>query len=83
MEDKLTLFRQQAAIIARKKETTAERLNDARLALNTAEDEVREKRDQVSSFGGDTVMKGDDFKKYVTALRTKRNEYKEKRQIMS
>ena len=30
MEDKLTLFRQQAAIISRKKESTAEALGDAR-----------------------------------------------------
>ena len=83
MEDKNSLFRQQAAIISKKKETTAERLNDARSALSNAEDEVREKKDQVGSFGGETVLKGDDFKKYVNSLRTKSNEYKEKRQLLS
>merc|ERR1712223_431258 len=83
MEDKLTLFRQQAAIIARKKETTAERLNDARAALNNAEEEVKEKKGQVGNFGGEVILKGDDFKKYVNSLRTKSNEYKEKRQLLS
>ena len=40
MEDKLTLFRQQAAIIARKKESTAEKLNDSRNDLAVVEDEA-------------------------------------------
>ena len=83
MEDKLTLFRQQAAIITRKKETTAERLNDARSALSVAEDEVRDKKSQIGSLGGEVILKGEDFKKYVNALRTKSNEYKEKRQQLS
>ena len=83
MEDKLTLFRQQAAIITRKKETTAERLNDARSALSAAEDDVRDKKGQIGSLGGEVILKGDDFKKYVNALRTKSNDYKEKRQQLS
>ena len=83
MEDKLTLFRQQAAIITRKKETTAERLNDARSALSVAEDEVRDKKSQIGSLGGELILKGEDFKKYVNALRTKSNDYKEKRQQLS
>ena len=44
MEDKLTLFRQQAAIIARKKESTAENLNDVRVEFAALEDEVKEKK---------------------------------------
>ena len=39
--DKLTLFRQQAAIISRKKESTAERLNDTRGEVANVEEEVR------------------------------------------
>ena len=71
MEDKLALFRQQAAIIARKKETTAERLADSRSSLASAEEEVREKQQQVDSFAGEAVLRGDEFKKYVNSLRTK------------
>ena len=44
MEDKLTLFRQQAAIISRKKESTAEKLNDVRVELANLEEEVKEKK---------------------------------------
>ena len=43
--DKLTLFRQQAAIISRKKESTAERLNDTRGEVAAVEEEVRLSRD--------------------------------------
>lgn len=42
--DKLTLFRQQAAIISRKKESTAERLNDTRGEVANVEEEVRATR---------------------------------------
>ena len=42
MEDKLTLFRQQAAIIARKKESTAEKLNDVRVELAAKENVAKE-----------------------------------------
>ena len=44
MEDNLTLFRQQAAIISRKKESTAEKLNDVRVELANLEEEVKEKK---------------------------------------
>ena len=44
MEDKLTLFRQQAAIISRKKESTAEKLNDVRVELQSLEEEVKDKK---------------------------------------
>jgi hypothetical protein len=44
MEDKLTLFRQQAAIIARKKDSTAEKLNDVRVEFAAIEDEIKDKK---------------------------------------
>ena len=52
MEDKLTLFRQQAAIVSRKKESTAEKLNDTRNEEHTHEEEVAEKRERVKAFAG-------------------------------
>jgi intraflagellar transport protein 81 len=83
MEDKLTLFRQQAAIIGRKKEATAEKLNDVRNELSALDEELAEKRQQVQSFAGETVLKGDDFKRYVASLRGKSNTYKKKRAELS
>ena len=47
MEDKLTLFRQQAAIIARKKESTAEMLNDVRNDLATMEEELHVRHESI------------------------------------
>ena len=79
MEDKLTLFRQQAAIIARKKESTAEKLNDFRNDLAGLEEEVKDKRANLDSMVGETVLRGDDFKRYVSGLRTKSTVYKNKR----
>ncbi len=37
----------QAAIIKRKKETTAEKLNDVRATLLSAEEEIMERRQQI------------------------------------
>ena len=79
MEDKLTLFRQQAAIIGRKKEGTAEKLADMKSELASVEEEVGEKREKVKSFAGETILRGDDFKRYVNTLRGKSNVYKAKR----
>ena len=46
-DDKLSLFRQQAAIISRKKEAAAETLREAREDLVKCELEIDEKRSQV------------------------------------
>ena len=77
------LYQYQAAIIARKKETTAEKLNDTRNELAATEEEINEKRQQVQSFAGETVLRGDDFKRYVASLRGKSNNYKKKRAELS
>ena len=45
-----TLLSFQAAIIARKKESTAEKLNDSRNELATLEEEIGDKRAQVQSL---------------------------------
>ncbi|KAH7963327.1 hypothetical protein HPB52_020626 [Rhipicephalus sanguineus] len=57
-DDKLTLFRQQAAVIARKKEAAAETLNELRLQVSQLEAQLQEKRSLVA--GGEQVLKGDE-----------------------
>ena len=42
---------------ARKKETTAEKLADTRSSLAGTEEEIREKKQHVSSFAGETVLR--------------------------
>ena len=43
----------------------------------------QEKRHEVRSFAGETVLRGDDFKRYVASLRGKSNDYKKKRGDLS
>eukprot|EP00095_Tigriopus_kingsejongensis_P009877 maker-scaffold1136_size60149-snap-gene-0.10 protein:Tk09877 transcript:maker-scaffold1136_size60149-snap-gene-0.10-mRNA-1 annotation:"predicted protein" len=83
MEDKLTLFRQQAAIIHRKKDNTGEKLNETRSEVQTLEEDLQEKRGHVQNQSEEVVLKGDDFKRYVTGLREKSTVYKQKRAVVS
>jgi intraflagellar transport protein 81 len=43
----------------------------------------QEKRNELQSFAGETVLRGDDFKRYVASLRGKSNDYKKKRAELS
>ncbi|XP_077987747.1 intraflagellar transport protein 81 homolog [Glandiceps talaboti] len=83
IDDKLSLFRQQASIIARKKEVAAEGLSEHKEELQGCQREVREKREQAKSVQGEEVLKGDDFKRYVNKLRGKSTVYKKKRQELA
>lgn len=58
-------------------------MNDSRNELSAMEEEILEKRQQVQSFAGETVLRGDDFKRYVGSLRGKSNTYKKKRAELS
>ncbi|XP_052216960.1 intraflagellar transport protein 81 homolog isoform X2 [Dreissena polymorpha] len=84
MDDKLSLFRQQAAIIAHKKENAAEGLREARDEYSRLMHEVDEKRDLAKqASGGGEVLKGEEFKRYVNKLRSKSTIYKKKRQELA
>ena len=60
----------------RKKEGTAEKLHETRQDLQLLEEEVAEKRERVRAFAGETILRGEDFKRYVNQLRGKSNVYK-------
>ena len=59
-DDKLSLFRQQASIIARKKEGAADTLHEAKEELSQAKQELSEKRDMAKNLEGEEVLKGDE-----------------------
>ena len=59
VDDKFALFRQQASIIARKKEAAAESLSDAKDELQQCQAELNEKRDAAAGLEGE-VLKGDE-----------------------
>ncbi|XP_015780913.1 PREDICTED: intraflagellar transport protein 81 homolog [Acropora digitifera] len=83
IDDKLSLFRQQASIIGRKKETVAEKLQEAMDELSNAESEFQKKKELLKDSEGSEVLKGDEFKRYVNKLRGKSTVYKKKRQELA
>ncbi|XP_070760629.1 intraflagellar transport protein 81 homolog [Enoplosus armatus] len=80
MDDKLTLYRQQASIIIRRKESKAEELQEAREELAAAERELRQRASQAQASDGGEVIRGDELKRLVGKLRSKGTVYKKKRQ---
>ncbi|KAM9811131.1 intraflagellar transport protein 81 homolog [Neosynchiropus ocellatus] len=80
MDDKLTLYRQQASIIVRKKEAKAEELQEAREELAAVERELRQRNNQTQSSDGEEVIRDDELKRMVARMRSKGTVYKKKRQ---
>ncbi|PWA18456.1 hypothetical protein CCH79_00009896 [Gambusia affinis] len=60
MDDKLTLYRQQASIIVRKKESKAEELQEAREELAAAERELKQRSSQGQGSNGEEIIRGDE-----------------------
>ncbi|KAK3730167.1 hypothetical protein QZH41_016003 [Actinostola sp. cb2023] len=83
IDDKLSLFRQQASIIARKKDAAAEKLKEAMDESVNGESELQRKKDLLRDSEGAEVLKGDEFKRYVNKLRGKSTVYKKKRQELA
>ncbi|XP_029422467.1 intraflagellar transport protein 81 homolog isoform X6 [Nannospalax galili] len=83
IEGKLSLYRQQASIISRKKEAKAEELQEAKEKLANLEREVSVKTHQTREFDGTEVLKGEEFKRYVSKLRSKNTVFKKKHQIIA
>ncbi|XP_008282374.1 intraflagellar transport protein 81 homolog [Stegastes partitus] len=80
MDDNLTLYRQQASIIIRRKESKAEELQEAREELAAAERELRQRSSQAQGSDGEEVIRGDELKRLLVKLRSKGTVYKKKRQ---
>ncbi|CAO2629548.1 Intraflagellar transport protein 81 homolog [Lemmus lemmus] len=83
IEGKLSLYRQQASIISRKKEAKAEELQETKEKLASLEREVSIKTNQTREYDGTEVLKGDEFKRYVSKLRSKSTVFKKKHQIIA
>jgi len=83
IDDKLSVFRQQAAVIANKKSAAAEKMQEFTEELHGVEEELKEKKQQLKESDGVEILKGDDFKRYVNKLRGKSTIYKKKRQELA
>ncbi|XP_007936451.2 intraflagellar transport protein 81 homolog [Orycteropus afer afer] len=72
IEGKLSLYRQQASIISRKKEAKAEELQEAKEKLASLEREASVKTSQTREFDGAEVLKGDEVQTHQLLLRRKK-----------
>ncbi|XP_075970080.1 intraflagellar transport protein 81 homolog [Anticarsia gemmatalis] len=82
-EDKLAPFRQQATVIRRNKEASATRVHELAATLKDHEATLADLQSQVKQLLGDTVLRGEELKKYVNSLRTKSTVYKRQRANLS
>ncbi|XP_077417630.1 intraflagellar transport protein 81 homolog [Vanacampus margaritifer] len=80
IDDKLTLYRQQASIIIRKKEAKAEELQEAREELAAAERELKRRTNEALASNGEEIVRSDEMKRLVVKLRSRGTVYKKKRQ---
>ena len=55
-DDKLSMFRHQAATVERRKNAAAEKVQETRAELQRIEQEVREKKDQMRDAEGNEVV---------------------------
>lgn len=81
--DKLAIFRQQASIIAHKKETAAEEYKVALDELSAAQADLGIRQKQLSETEGGEVLREEEFKKFVAKLRISNNTYKQKKAELS
>ena len=85
LQDKLTLFRQQAAIISRKKQGEAESYKAALDELASTEAELKEKEELISNQarGRGEAVREEEFKRLVVKLRPMHKTYQKKKGDMS
>ncbi|NXS53162.1 IFT81 protein, partial [Brachypteracias leptosomus] len=83
LDSELSMYRQQASIIARKKEALAEELQAAKEEMARAEREMLQKSNRAQESEDTDVLKGDELKQYVNKLRSKSKLFKQKRQELA
>lgn len=75
-DDKLGMFRQQANLVAKKKEQVQQRLAMVRRERAEMGAELQGKAAQFEEVKGKPVLKGEEFRKYASELRGKTAQYK-------
>ncbi|XP_041378914.1 intraflagellar transport protein 81 homolog [Gigantopelta aegis] len=79
-QENMTMFRQQASIIAHKRQTAAETVQTLMDEVNELEKELELKQKQLDDdLGGIELVREDEFRKYIDRLRVISNTYKMKR----
>ncbi|GAB1598445.1 intraflagellar transport protein 81 homolog [Argonauta hians] len=78
-DDKLHLFRNQATIVARKKEEKVEEVQKLREEINKLSQLYESKKQLLKESGGGEVLRGEDYMTFVNKLRSKTNLHKKKK----
>eukprot|EP00002_Diphylleia_rotans_P014115 TRINITY_DN2747_c0_g1_i1.p1 TRINITY_DN2747_c0_g1~~TRINITY_DN2747_c0_g1_i1.p1 ORF type:complete len:612 (-),score=183.13 TRINITY_DN2747_c0_g1_i1:684-2519(-) len=81
-DDKLAIFRQQVMMVSRKKEESLDRLNRLKTEKAQVESEYAEKDRQAAGMKG-KMLKQEDFKKYVSTLKSKKVTYRRMKEELS
>ena len=79
LQDKLTLFRQQASMISHKKEAAAESYREALDQLAELEKDYNKRKKVLDDLGGGEILREDEMKKYVAKMRALNTVYKQKK----
>ncbi|WKY14340.1 hypothetical protein Q1695_000132 [Nippostrongylus brasiliensis] len=79
ISENFSIFRHQAANVERRKNTLAQKLQDARKELSDLEQQVEQKKQVLRSTSGSEVMSAHQFKAYVIRVRDKKVVYKKKK----
>jgi len=82
-DDKLSMFRQQANLVAKKKEQVQQRLALVRRDNAAVAADLQGKAAQFEEVKGKPVLKGEEFRKYATELRGKTAQYKRMKQELA
>jgi len=75
-EDKLAVYKQQAALVSKRKEKAMENFHDLEDQAKEVERKMREKEKEYETGKGMKFMNRDEFKQYANSLRGKTNTYK-------
>ncbi|XP_031327513.1 intraflagellar transport protein 81 homolog [Photinus pyralis] len=76
-DNQLVAFRNQATIIANKKQEVSKSVMELKSKMNSIQDEIVEKEDLLKTLIGGPLLQGDNLKKYVSKLRAQNILYKE------
>ncbi|CAE7875338.1 Ift81, partial [Symbiodinium sp. KB8] len=82
-DDKLAMFRQQAALVARKRADKELALDKAGMEVEEAEREVEGLEARMSAISGPNYMRRDEFKAYAEGLRKKTATYRALREELN
>lgn len=82
-DDKLAMFRQQSALVAKKLQQKQALLDELREKRESLSRDIEDKEAKMSEMTGPKFMKREEFKKYASELRHKTNKFKKMKQELA